>query len=161
MHMILQPPALQHTASGYKHHLNKCCHTHKPRLTLQCMVLPPDEFNDMITQPSLIVYSDSFTVSALTVHLQCCQQTSVPYRTIPYHLGHHGLDFATTSAEANSGWHNVHALLVWEWRVGSVFRCRWCTATATFLLGVHVCIVCAREKEREIELGQYVAFLCL
>jgi len=26
---------------------------------------------------------------------------------------------------------------------------------------VHVCIVCAREKEREIELGQYVAFLCL
>ena len=32
-----------------------------------------------------------------------------------------------------------------EGRIGSVSRCRWCAATATFLLAVHVCSVCKRE----------------
>ena len=29
-----------------------------------------------------------------------------------------------------------------EGRIGSVSRCRWCAATATFLLAVRVCSVC-------------------
>ena len=35
-------------------------------------------------------------------------------------------------------------------RMRSVSRCRWCTATASFLLAVRVCSVCKREG-REIE----------
>ena len=30
-------------------------------------------------------------------------------------------------------------------RIKSVSRCKWCTATATFLLVVHVCSVCKGE----------------
>ena len=39
----------------------------------------------------------------------------------------------------------MHAVLERERRVGSVSRCRWCAATATFLLAVHVCSVCKEE----------------
>jgi len=39
----------------------------------------------------------------------------------------------------------VQALLEWEGRIASVSRCRWCTATATFLLAVRVCSVCKGE----------------
>jgi len=37
--------------------------------------------------------------------------------------------FTMTSAQANSGWPNMPEL---EGRVGSVSRCMWCAATATF-----------------------------
>jgi len=60
----------------------------------------------------------------------------------------------------------------WEGRVETLSRCRWCTATATFLLAVRECSVCAREKEWRLkerrlrglcllfyELGLYVGFL--
>jgi len=52
--------------------------------------------------------------------------------------------FATNNAEA-SRWPNVQALWEWQGRIGSVSRCRWCAATATFLLAVHVCSVCKGE----------------
>jgi len=45
----------------------------------------------------------------------------------------------------------VQALPEWEGRIGSVSRCRWCAATATFLLAVRVCSVCKGEGG-EIEL---------
>ena len=32
------------------------------------------------------------------------------------------------------------------WGVYSLSRCKWCTATATFLLVVRVCSVCKRER---------------
>ena len=52
-----------------------------------------------------------------------------------------------------------------EGTIGSVSRCRWCAATATFLLAAHVCSV-YREKEGRLkglcllfyELGLYVGF---
>ena len=63
-------------------------------------------------------------------------------------------------------WPNVQALPEWEGRIGSVSRCRWCTATATFCWQ-SMCVVCAREKEGRLmglcllfyELGLYVGFL--
>jgi len=39
----------------------------------------------------------------------------------------------------------MQALPEWEGRTGSVSRCRWCAATATFLLAVPVCNVCQGE----------------
>ena len=33
----------------------------------------------------------------------------------------------------------------WEGKVDSLSRCRWCAATDTFLLAVHVCSVCEGE----------------
>ena len=60
----------------------------------------------------------------------------------------------------------MQALLEWEGRIGSVSRCRWCAASATFLLAVRV-YSCAREKDGRLkglcllfyELGLYVWFL--
>ena len=49
------------------------------------------------------------------------------------------------NAEANLRWPNAQALPKWEGRIGSVSRCRWCAATATFLLAVRVCSVCKGE----------------
>ena len=59
---------------------------------------------------------------------------TTPWLTIPYHTilsGPPWPRFATNNAEADL-WPNVHALLKWEGRVGSVSKCRWCAATATF-----------------------------
>ena len=61
---------------------------------------------------------------------------------------------------------NVQPLPESEGRIGSVSRCRWCAATATFCWQC-VCVVCAREKEGRLkslcllfyELGLYVGFL--
>jgi len=36
-------------------------------------------------------------------------------------------------------------MLEWEGRIGSVSRCRWCTATSIFWLAVRVCSVCKGE----------------
>ena len=78
---------------------------------------------------------------------------NIPYHTIPYHTIPSGPPwprFATTSAEANSGWSNAHALPEWKGIVGSASRCRWCVATATFYWQC-VCVVCAKEKERRLK----------
>jgi len=46
--------------------------------------------------------------------------------------------FATTSAEANSGWPNAQALPECEGRVGRLSRCRWWNATPLFAGSVWV-----------------------
>ena len=43
----------------------------------------------------------------------------------------------------------MHAMPEREGRVGSVSRCRWCAATATF--AGSECVVCAREGQRRLK----------
>jgi len=87
---------------------------------------------------------------------------SIPYHTIP---GRCGLDLPRTTLRSIR-WPIADALPEREGRIGSVSRCRWCVATATFCWQCE-CVVCAREKEGRLkglcllfyEVCLYVRFL--
>jgi len=55
-------------------------------------------------------------------------------------------------------WPNAQALPEWEGRIGSVSRCRWCAASATFCWQC-LCVVCAREKEGRLNFEGLVPVL--
>jgi len=69
----------------------------------------------------------------LTTYLLTCFVFTVHCDRLPYHtiLGRRGLDLQWTMLRPIR-MSQCHAMPEWERRVGSVSRCRWCAATATF-----------------------------
>ena len=68
----------------------------------------------------------------------------VLYHTITYHPGRHGLDLPRTTLRPIKMTQCTSPKK--ERRIGSVSRCRWCAATATFFAGSACVCVCKGER---------------